>query len=235
MRLILWDIDGTLLRAGPLGRAVFSAAVNHVVGTDPGEHGVQMSGKTDPQIAREILTVMQVGQEAVDAHVPEVLTRLEIELVAGAAALREHGWVLPGVPTLLTRLDAEPDVVQTVLTGNIAANAAGKLAAFDLDRWVDLRVGAFGSDHHDRNELVPIALQRFRDVHGAEPESAWVVGDTPHDLACARIAGVRCLLVATGRIPLAELQSVGADAVMPDLSDTEAVLDLLLDRRGPGA
>lgn len=234
MRLILWDIDGTLVRAGPVARDVFASAVAHVVGQHPGDHGVAMSGKTDPQIAREILETMAVVAETAAGHVPAILDRLEAELAAAAALLREQGRVLPGAEALLTRLDGEPGVLQSVLTGNVAANAAAKLAAFGLDGRVDLDVGAYGSDHHDRCELVPVALERVRATHGREPDVVWVVGDTPHDLACARAGGARCLLVATGRYRIEDLAGLGADAVRADLHDVDAVVDLLLGapRRG---
>lgn len=226
-RLVLWDVDGTLVRAGPLAREMFATAVADVVGDHPGEHGVAMSGKTDPQIVREILAGMAVADDAVDGHVPAVLERLEAELAAGAELLRAHGRVLPGVVALLEALDRDPDVVQSVLTGNIAANAAGKLAAFGLDRYVDLDVGAFGSDDPDRRALVPVAVERFRRRYGAHPDTVWVVGDTPNDLACAQAGSARCLLVATGRVDHATLAALGADAVRHDLTDVDAVRALL--------
>ena len=228
MRLVLWDIDGTLVRAGPVAREVFARAVEHATGRHPGEHGVVMGGKTDPQIAREILASMAIAGEAADGHLPAILTRLEEELAAAADLIREHGIVLPGVPEVLQRLDAEPGVLQTVLTGNTAANAALKLAAFGLERWLDVAMGAFGSDHHDRRNLVPVAVDRVRSRTGVVPDPVWVVGDTANDLACARAAGARCLLVATGRVPVEELEALDADAVVPDLADVDGVLGILV-------
>lgn len=228
MRLILWDVDGTLVRGGPLAREIFATAVAHVLGRHPGEHGVVMSGKTDPQIVREILAGMAVSDDVVDGHLPAILDRLETDLAAGAELLRAHGRVLPGVTTLLESFHRDPDVVQTVLTGNVAANAAGKLAAFDLDGFFDLDVGAYGSDHHDRGELVPVAVDRVRRRYGVDPEVVWVIGDTPNDLACARAGGARCLLVATGRIDHATLAALDVDAVRHDLADVDAVRELLL-------
>jgi phosphoglycolate phosphatase-like HAD superfamily hydrolase len=221
-RLILWDIDGTLIRAGAIAGEAFDRAVSRVLGRAVGDHGVQMSGKTDPLIAAEILAFAQ-GDEAL---VPTVVEHLEAELADAAEALREGGRVLPGVSALLSRLAGVDGVVQSVLTGNTAANAAVKLASFGLDQWIDVSVGAFGSDHAIRNELVPIALARLG--RPVAPEHVWVIGDTPFDLACARAGGVRCLLVGTGRIPFSELSSLDADAALPDLSDTEAVLNVLL-------
>jgi phosphoglycolate phosphatase len=219
-RLILWDIDGTLIRAGAIAGEAFGRAVARVLGREIGEHGVHMSGLTDPLIAERILAFA----EADPALVPEVIDHLEAELAGAEELLRQGGRVLPGVVEVLPRLAAVDGVVQSVLTGNTAANAAVKLKAFGLDRWIDLSIGAFGSDHAVRNELVPIALGRS----GFDPAGVWVVGDTPHDLACARAGGVRCLLVGTGRIPLSELEGIGADAVLPDLADVEAVAALLL-------
>lgn len=229
MRLVLWDIDGTLLRSGPLAREAFSTAIERVVGVHPGEHGVAMSGKTDPQILREILETMTLDSAATADDLAAVLASLEDEMAAAPDRLRERGHVMPGVDALLRRLDARSDVVQSVLTGNIAANAALKLAIFGVDRWFDLDVGAFGSDDSDRCALVPIARRRVRRLHGRDPEVVWVVGDTPNDLACARAGDARCLLVATGRIPYDELAALPADAVLPDLRDVDAVAALLLD------
>jgi phosphoglycolate phosphatase len=219
-RLILWDIDGTLIRAGSVAREAFDRAVARVLGREVGDHGVQMSGLTDPVIAARILDFA----EADPALVPQVVDHLEAELATAEAALRHGGRVLPGVVDVLARLAEAPGVVQSVLTGNTAANAEVKLRAFGLDRWIDVTVGAFGSDHALRNKLVPIALGRA----GFAPQDAWVVGDTPHDLACARAGGVRCVLVGTGRIPLAELADLGAEAVLADLADVDSVVRLLL-------
>jgi phosphoglycolate phosphatase-like HAD superfamily hydrolase len=104
-----------------------------------------------------------------------------------------------------------------------------KLAAFELTPWVDLEIGAFGSDDADRTALVPVALERARRLRGlaVEPDDVWVVGDTARDLACARAGGVRCALVATGHAALDELRATDADAVLEDLSDVDGVVKLL--------
>lgn len=227
MRLVLWDIDGTVLRAGSLAREAFPAAVERVVGRGPGEHGVSMSGKTDPQIAREILEGMGIDPVTAGGHLPAVMRHLEAVMAAAPAQLRARGRLLPGVQALLHRLDEDPQVVQSVLTGNIAANAALKLAVFGVEHRFDLAVGAFGSDHHDRRALVPIARERVVDRYGRQPDVVWVVGDTPNDLACAQAGGARCLLVATGRIPYETLVALPADAVLRDLGDLDAVTAVL--------
>lgn len=233
MRLLLWDIDGTLVQTGVVGRDPFQEAIASVLGRDLGEgfhERVRMSGKTDPQIARELLVAAEVHEHDVDAHLPEVLRLLEEQLLAAEHRLQVEGHAIPGAAEVLAALSDRSDVLQSVLTGNLAANAVVKLRAFGLDGFLDLDVGAYGSDHHDREELVPIALAKAAAAHGGGGFSAdetWVIGDTPRDYACAKAGGARCVLVATGGFARSELEGLGADAVLDDLSDTEAVVALL--------
>ncbi len=226
---MLWDVDGTLVRAGGIATEAFALAVEHAVGRHPGEHGVHMGGKTDPQIALEILAGMGLDAGQDEHHLPLVVERLEAELAEAVAVIREKGEVLPGVPAILAALHDDPDVAQSVLTGNTATNAATKLAAFDLDSWLHLEIGAYGSDDRDRRALVPIALQRAAELRGwvLTAGEVWVVGDTPNDLCCARAGGARCMLVGTGKVPVEELSALEPDAVLDDLSDVDAVLKLL--------
>lgn len=231
-RLVLWDIDGTLLLAGAASREPFQDAVAAVLRRDLAEglhEKVIMSGKTDPQIARELLVLAEVADPEVDEHLPAVLRELEANLLVSENRIREEGRVLPGVMSVLERLAGDPDVVQSVLTGNLAGNAVVKLRALGLDEWLDLDIGAYGSDHHDREELVPIAVSKAAASHGRtfSADEVWVVGDTPRDLACAKAGGARCLLVATGQFGRDALEGLGADVVLDDLVDTEQVLAVL--------
>lgn len=232
-RLVLWDVDGTLVRAGPAAREAFARAVADAVGRtveDVADHGVHMAGGTDPLIALEILANLAINADEARRHLPAVLDGLVRELATAEHRIRSEGWVLPGVPDLLSRLAARDDVVQTVLTGNVAPNAVVKLAAFGLDGYLRMELGAYGSDRHERDELVPVALEKvaLATGHRFDPSDVWVVGDTPKDLACAKASGARCLLVATGVIPLEDLEHLGADAALPDLSDVDAAEALLL-------
>jgi phosphoglycolate phosphatase-like HAD superfamily hydrolase len=229
-RLILWDVDGTLVWTGPATRHAFDRAVSGVLGRAVGDHGVSLGGKTDPQIAMEIFAAVGVPNEEAHDRLPDALKAIETELAAVADALREHGTVLPGVRDLLQRMADRLDVVQTVLTGNTEVNGRLKVHIFGLDRYLDMDVGAYGSDNADRRELVPVALDKLERRRGirVEPADAWVIGDTPLDLVCARAGGARCLLVATGRVTFEELAAAGAEAALPDLSDVEAVERLLL-------
>ena len=235
-RLILWDVDGTLVSAGRAARDAFYDAIGAVLGREASDTGgVQMSGKTDPQIALEILATIAVSEPQAREHLPAILRALEENLEAAVDAIRADGRVMPGAEEVLRRLHETPGVIQTVLSGNLRANARLKLAAFGLDRWLDLDAGAYGSDAEDRVALVPIALEHVRRSSGRafDPREVWVIGDTPRDMDAARAGGVRCLLVGTGRYRIDELVGVGADAVVPDLTRTDAVLSALLDGADP--
>jgi phosphoglycolate phosphatase len=225
-RLVLWDIDGTLVDSGGVGALVFEQAIELVLGVPPGPRP-KMGGKTDPQIVREYLAVL--APEAGDDHLPAVLEHLSRLLGEAEQQVAESGRVLPGVPDVLARVADDPRFVQTVLTGNLVSNAGVKLAAFGLDKWLDLTLGAFGSDDADRLRLVPIALDRVAERRGRRfsSDEVWVVGDTANDLACARAVGARCLLVATGSLDRSTLEALGADAVLDDLVDTEGVVAVL--------
>ncbi|HWE57075.1 MAG TPA: HAD family hydrolase, partial [Acidimicrobiales bacterium] len=185
--LILWDVDGTLLRAGDIGAAVFDDAVEAVLGRRPPER-IRMSGKTDPLIVSEYLDML--GIERRPELVERVLADLEAGLARASAAgvLQAEGAACGGVPELLAELDAAEGVVQSLLTGNVYANAVVKVTAYGLDKWLDLEIGAYGSDSMDRNQLVPIALERVERLRGmtVRPSDTWIIGDTPRDLACAR-------------------------------------------------
>ena len=231
-RLVLWDIDGTLLHSGGAGRDVFEVAVRRVLDRDLAPEAfaeVRMGGKTDPQIAREVLLIAEVADHEIDRHLPLVLRELEVELAAAADRIRRDGHVHPGVVQVLQRLHDDEGILQSVLTGNLAANAAVKLGAFGLERWLDLEVGAYGSDHHDRRELVGMSLQKVSRLRGLDfrPADTWIVGDTPRDFECARAGGARCVLVATGGPSYEELSTLGADAVLRDLSEIEDVITVL--------
>lgn len=227
-RLLMWDVDGTLVRAGDLGAAVFDVALEAVLGLRPAVR-IRMSGKTDPQIVREYLEQLELEHD--DETVRRILDGIEERLAAAAAAgdLAAGGHACPGVTDVLAQLSKEDSVLSTLVTGNIVANARLKVAAWGLDPWFDMDVGAYGSDHADRNQLVPLSLARVHDSYGIRlsPSDAWVIGDTPRDLECARSAGARCLLVGTGRYTVTDLAALGPDAVLEDLSDTAGVLEIL--------
>jgi phosphoglycolate phosphatase len=223
--LILWDIDGTLIRSGGLAAEIFELALATVTGEVPRER-VRMSGKTDPQIISEYLATMGVDDPGV---LPAVLELAEQELAAAESLLFKQGSICAGAYDLLERLSTYDTVTQTLLTGNVAPNARVKLRAFGLDHFIDFEIGAYGSDHAERTRLVPIALERAKRLRSLaiDPDRTWVIGDTPNDAACARAGGVHCLLVASGTYSLEELQLQPADATLADLHDTDLVMGLI--------
>jgi phosphoglycolate phosphatase-like HAD superfamily hydrolase len=223
-RLVLWDVDGTLIRTGTLGRGAIErgAAIAASLAEVP---RIVMSGKTDPQILREIFEAAELPAHRIEELLPAA-TRAAVDALAEVEhELAVQGRVLPGVRDVLEALDREPGIRQTLLTGNLVENAAVKVGAFDLTHFFDAETGAYGSDHHDRRELVPIARERSRQLRGEVygDDEVWVIGDTANDLACARAGGVRCLLV--GDDP--ELAELGADAHLVDLTDAPHVVGLL--------
>lgn len=227
-RLILWDIDGTLIRGGGVGsRALERAACDAAELADV--PAVDPHGKTDPQILREMFHAARVDPARIDSLVVDATVGMERALAELAHELHEKGAILPGVLEVLKRLDAMTDVRQTLLTGNIVANAAIKTAAFGLGDFFDAEVGAYGTDNEDRLELVPIALERVERLRDEryDPNDVWVVGDTSMDLACARAGGVRCLLVGTSFHGFDSVRDLPADHVLRDLSNVDRVVEIL--------
>jgi phosphoglycolate phosphatase-like HAD superfamily hydrolase len=215
MLLVLWDIDGTLVHSAGHGRFAFEEAFQAVVGRTP--EPVEYAGRTDHQIALAML-----GGER--DHLPRVLEELAGALEARKDAMRADGHAFPGVAEVLEALDARQDVVQSLLTGNIEANAAVKLSAFGLERWLDIEVGAYGSDpHEERSDLVAVARGRAAAKYG-EPAGAVLVGDTPLDVRAAQEAGARAVAVATGFADRAALRAAGPDAFLDDFTDTAATV-----------
>lgn len=233
-RVVLWDIDGTLVHTAGVGAEAFTTAIETLWGVSAGGHGVSLAGKTDLQIGEEILRVLDLHDSdpdvaaGGDARLSRLIAETERLVAAGQERIRTNGRIMPGVPELLDALDADPATVQTLLTGNTAANAASKLGAFGLADRLNLELGAYGSDDADRNALVDIALGHIEGRYGpVDRRRVWVIGDTPLDAACAQAGGVRCLLVATGFAPRDVLDTCGADHVVEELTETAAILDLL--------
>ena len=219
MLLVLWDIDGTLVSSAGHGRYAFDDAFEAVVGR-PYDGEITMAGRTDPQIAMEMLE----GVDGAADHAPRMLEELVAALDERRQLLRSEGHAYPGVPEALEALAARDGVAQALLTGNVRANAELKVSAFGLERWLDFELGAYGSDPHTaRSDLVAIARDRAVERH-AGPLDVVLVGDTPLDIEAARDGGARVVAVASGSIDLETLRAAGPDAVFPDLRQTERVL-----------
>lgn len=229
MRLVLFDIDGTLLRSDGAGRRAINRALREVFGsTGPSDYW--LDGKTDPQIVRDLMRLDGHDDARIDSDMRRLLERyvdcLHEELMAPGFRARP----LPGVPELLDTLDRHADVVIGLLTGNIEPGARAKLRAVGIDP-SRFRVGAFGSDRELRPELPAIAQQRALDQLGLHVEGSAmvVIGDTPADVNCGKSLGARAIGVATGRYSVGELMEHAPVAVFEDLSATDAVLRVILD------
>jgi phosphoglycolate phosphatase-like HAD superfamily hydrolase len=164
-RLILWDVDGTLVTCGPSGREALETAAREAGGVRSVPH-FPMGGKPNPQILGEILRGAGVAPARIDALIPVALAEAERVLAGWSARMGRESHVHPGVRSLLGELAGRDGVRQTLVTGNLAANAAVKVGAFGLEGFFDLPVGAYGDDHAERDFLVPIALGRARQLRG---------------------------------------------------------------------
>jgi phosphoglycolate phosphatase len=228
-RLILFDIDGTLLSSGGAAKRAFQRAMLEVYGTAGpiATHG--FAGKTDPQIARELLARDGFGDAEIDAGLPRLWTAYLRELRVELALPGHRMRVMAGVPELLAELAPRAaDAVVGLLTGNIEPGARLKLASARLDGF---RLGAYGSDRERRSDLPPIAVERARALTGIEfrGRDIVIIGDTPDDMTCGRALDVRAVGVATGGFDTAALREAGAYTAFDDLADTGRVLEAILD------
>jgi phosphoglycolate phosphatase-like HAD superfamily hydrolase len=224
--LVLFDIDGTLVLTGGAGIRAMNRACEDIVGHRDALDGVPIAGRTDWIILEDALA--RQGRTLDRALLHELRDRY-VQHLREEIELPGHGTksVMPGIRELLDALRARSDVGVGLLTGNFAEGARVKLEYFDL--WKYFRWGAFGDDASDRNALVPVAIRRAEEcgIGNASPSDVLVVGDTPHDIACAHAVGARPIGVATGSYSVETLRSKGAEAVFQDLSDTETFLNLL--------
>jgi len=230
-RLVLWDVDHTLLDAGGAGVALLRQAFTELFGC-PFPATPPMAGRTDRAIELEILTRAGLADPA--AQLP-AFQRLAAGLAPEFGELvRSGGRVLPGAAEALAAVAALADgstgPVQSVLTGNLRAIARVKLAALGLDRFLDLQVGAYGDDHEVRADMVPLARASAAAAYRADfgGDATVLIGDTPLDVEAARLTGARSVGVASGGFTAAELAAAGADVVLPSLADTPAVLAAVL-------
>ncbi|MGW1074982.1 HAD family hydrolase [Streptomyces sp. NPDC002537] len=223
-RLVYWDIDHTLIENSGVSKETYAAAYEALTHEAPRAAAVT-AGRTDRSIMRAMF----------DAHGRRIPSWAEVEVAlarAGSArfeALQKRGTALPGVREALKAVGRMDGVVQSVLTGNIRENALVKLAAFGLDGFLDLEVGAYGADGDDRAELVPVARARTaRAYTGVDDLTPMVlIGDTPRDVAAAFDSGVNIIAVASGVHDAAALSAAGAPFVLADLQETDAVLEAI--------
>jgi phosphoglycolate phosphatase len=225
-KLVLFDIDGTLVLTGRAGVRGMNRALQDVFGRAEGLDGIPVAGRTDWAILVD--AVRRYGRELDEG----LLQDLRARYVAALAEEIQHRGdgrkeVLPGIPPLLETLSRRTDVAIGLVTGNFVRGAEVKLGHFDL--WRYFRFGGFGDDAADRNRLVPFAIDRARacGVPELPMRDVIVIGDTPADVACAHAVGATAVAVATGGSSVDELRATGAEFVFEDLTDASPLLDEL--------
>ncbi len=229
--LVLWDVDYTLLAADGVGRDLYEAALDEMYGLRLPGSLRSFAGRTDSAIALEVLTL---------AGIPEPLQQLlpfQAFLSARADQLatdvRRRGRVMPGAAEALAAMAAARpggEVIQSLLTGNLPELARAKLTALELTEHVDLSIGAYGDVSAVRADLVHVARRNAAARHGGEfpGRDTILVGDTPDDIGAALATGASAVAVATGSFSARQLADAGAHVVLPDLSDTGAVVAAIL-------
>lgn len=225
-KVVLFDIDGTLVLTGGAGIRAMNRAGESVFGARDMLDGIHVAGRTDWGILHEALERIGAAlQDDLFARFRDVYSsHLREEILQPGRGTKG---VMPGVSDLLPVLQSRADVFLGLLTGNFEEGARIKLEHFDL--WRYFKCGAFGEDAADRNALVPFALERARGCGIGEVayDDVLVIGDTPHDVACAKAVGAVPVAVATGSYSVEQLRETGAPVVLKDLSDTDSVLRLL--------
>ncbi len=222
MRLILFDIDGTLMDSGGAGVRSLDLAFQEVFSVGNVFQGISMAGKTDSQIIKEGLAKHRLSMDGnMNAVIEAYLFNLKREIQNDKKHLK------PGIHEVLELLSPVKDIGLGLLTGNLEQGARIKLDAFCLNKYFPS--GAFGSDDEDRNRLLPVAVRRFEELldQRIAIEESILIGDTPRDVECAHIHGASCVAVATGPYSFDQLVEAKADYVVKDLSDPARLFELL--------
>jgi len=224
-KVILFDIDGTLVLTGGAGVRAMSRAFEDLFSVPDAFQTVPMFGRTDAGILYDAAALHEIAHDQLsfERFRTAYLSHLRREIEQPGP----RKGVMPGVRPLLDALGEQDDVYLALLTGNYQEAARVKLEYFDL--WHHFRCGAFGDDTPDRNSLFALAVAAIRSHGGpdVDPADVLVVGDTPLDVACADAAGAVSIAVATGSYDVEALRAAGADVVLEDLSDTADVLELM--------
>ncbi|WP_395737811.1 HAD family hydrolase [Prosthecobacter sp.] len=226
-RLLLFDIDGTLIDSnGAGGAAILDAAEEHFGIKREQLPTLHLAGATDPAIAMDVFGHMNVVHTPADvtAFLERYLSHLQRRLQADDFS----GYTLPGVKELLQALRGESEAHIGLLTGNVRRGAVIKLSRHGI--YEHFLEGGFGSDHHDRNELGPVALRRMQEATGTtyHIDDVIVIGDTPKDIRCAAAFGAKCLAVATGQYSHAELSALNPWRCVESFADVPAIIEMLL-------
>ena len=226
-RLILFDIDETILYSDGVGRRAMEAALKQVFDDRLCAQGHNMSGKTDPQICYELLTKLGYTIEQIDEKLP-LAFKIYVELLEAEIEKASKYGLHTGVVELIQELEKHPDCFLGLLTGNIEAGARLKLNPFDLNSYFVF--GAFGSDSADRMDLPLFAHKRAEEVFARTfaREEIVIIGDAVNDVLCAKGYGVKSVITATGKTPKETLSELSPDYLFDSLADTQAVMAAIM-------
>ncbi len=220
-KLLLWDIDGTLIHNGLAGHRAIERAWKQVTGIEVDLYQIDYTGRTDKMIGHMLFEYCKIpfNQDLLHDHIEAYLVILKEEL-----AQTPEGQRLPGIIDVLQAVSQRADIRQGLLTGNMERGAEAKLTHYQL--WHFFEFGAYADDSHIRNELGPHALRRASQKYGCDfsPQQVFIIGDTPHDIQCAQVIGARAVAVATGKFSLQQLQAHQPDLLLNDLSDISGFL-----------
>ncbi|MFB8201927.1 HAD family hydrolase [Kitasatospora purpeofusca] len=224
--LVLWDIDRTLVYVGETDRAVYREAFREVVGRDATKLPERGTGRTMPLAVRELLTANDADCGDIEALAERITALLPERLAARATQLRSAGTLMPGATAALAAVDHNPNLVATVVTGNLQQNAEIKLRAFGLDQYLDLTVGGYASDDSHRPSLVKVAQRRAaaRYKTAFERPNTVIIGDSLEDVRTGAEGGAAVIAIASGTTSAEQLAAAGADRVLDSLRDPASVL-----------
>jgi len=231
-RLILFDIDGTLLITGGAAKRAFIRAVQDTYGVVGRLESFPFDGKTDPQIIRIVLKEAGVSESVIEEKLWDCL-KLYVKYNEEELPKATKAMLYPGVRDVLELLSKDKRVTLGVLTGNVEEGAKQKLAMFELARYFVF--GVYGSDSADRVELARLALERAEEVtgHCFEPQETYIIGDTEFDISCSHAIGAHAVAVATGNSGVERLGSFGPDLLFRDYSDPGRFYKALTGEAGP--
>ena len=223
--LLLWDIDGTLVYMDRAGERALLIAIRDLYQRDLGSQlPVDLRGRTDTSILRDLL--VHLGVPATPEE--EERFRAAYLLLLPTTLPMVSPFIQPGIREALAAVHAHPEIHQGLLTGNLREGARLKLSHLRI--WDYFEFGAFADDSPIRDALGPFALARAHDRLGIKfpPENVYIIGDTPHDIACGKAIGAKTIAVATGAFSVEELAALNPTHTFKDLSDTEALLKVIL-------
>lgn len=225
-RILLFDIDGTLLDPQGEGLTYMKNALVEVFGTAGPIEKYDMAGMTDWQIITDLMRSAGIEEDTIESRRLDAFSVYARNLEEAVPSLTIR--LLPGVSELIEQISDDQSFIMGLVTGNVRELVPHKLKSAGLDPAI-FRFGAYGSDHPDRNFLPDLALERLEEMQGSpiQKELVLVIGDTPHDVTCARHAGLKVMCVTTGHFDREELEVCSPDYLLDDLGDTQAVMRIL--------